>query len=67
MLVVFVQQEKFLKKFGDEGVGPPFPNPFQSYPPPDHGQKQGMGGCKRVNGLVYFVTGEYRNGRKGET
>ena len=44
--VAFLQQEKFLKKFGDEGVGPPFPNPFQSYPPPDHGQKQGMGGAR---------------------
>ena len=25
--------KKFCRNFGDEGVGPPFPNPFQSYPP----------------------------------
>jgi len=31
--VVFGQQEKFLKKFGDGGVGPPSLHPFQSYPP----------------------------------
>lgn len=42
-----MQQEKFWKNFGDEGVGPPFPNPFQSYPPSRSQPEQSMGGGAR--------------------
>ena len=42
--VVLLQQESFWKKFGDGGVGPPFSNPFQCYPPTRLWPKQVMGG-----------------------
>ena len=44
--VVCTQQESFWKKFGDGGVGPPFSNPFQSYPPLQSPARRRHGGAR---------------------
>jgi hypothetical protein len=62
-VVVFVQQEKFLKKFGDEGVGPPSPTQIRPYPPSELRPKDNGGGV--VNANQYHLHGQKGKG-KGE-
>ena len=57
--VVFVQQEKFAKKFGDGGVGPHLFPSFQSYPPHSTLAKQGkrrVKGCAECESLSIRVS-----------